>query len=241
VAAETLSVTTQNRAVRPGDRVPVMGRWSAAISASMKATVTRKRARASKSERGGVCRIDQLPMPYSRVRVTKSRGQTTDRPELCGWSKRQNSAPRADRAVPSTGSAASICPPWWAWLYWVRTSVPSACLKEARWDEWVYIVQLALAADRLPLCTVISVPRPITIRPVHRGAQRVVMKGGAVIEAAARVTHVAFDKTGTLTHGKPASDRCANHRRSETGLLAPCRRSREAARATRWAKPFAAR
>lgn|GEM_PF-2825441 len=30
------------------------------------------------------------------------------------------------------------------------------------------------------------------------------MEGGAVIGAAARVSRVAFDKTGILSHGKPA-------------------------------------
>ncbi len=214
VSAERLRVG-QVVQVRPGDRVPCDGAVVDGTSGVDESPVTGESVPSLKEPGAEVFAGSINTEALLRVRVTKAAEDNTIARIVRLVEEAESARAPTERFIdrfsrvymPAVVGAAILV-----------AIVPPLAFGLA-WGEWVYRA-LALLLIGCPCALVISVPASITSALSTGARNGLLMKGGAVIEAAARTTHVAFDKTGTLTHGKPRVTDVAVLQGTEADLLA---------------------
>ena len=197
VPAENLKIG-QTVLVRPGDRVPADGEVIEGVSGVDESPVTGESVPNLKEPGQPVFAGSINTEAALRVRVTKAAEDNTIARIIRLVEEAESARAPTERFI---DRFSRIYMPAVVGLALLVAIVPPLAFAQA-WDTWVYRA-LALLLIGCPCALVISVPASIA-SALSAGARRgLLMKGGAVIEAAARTTQVAFDKTGTLTLGRP--------------------------------------
>ncbi len=197
VPAENLKIG-QTVLVRPGDRVPADGEVIEGVSGVDESPVTGESVPNLKEPGQPVFAGSINTEAALRVRVTKAAEDNTIARIIRLVEEAESARAPTERFI---DRFSRIYMPAVVGLALMVAIVPPLAFAQA-WETWVYRA-LALLLIGCPCALVISVPASIA-SALSAGARRgLLMKGGAVIEAAARTTQVAFDKTGTLTLGRP--------------------------------------
>ena len=215
VPAEALEIG-QTVLVRSGDRIPADGEIVEGTGGVDESPVTGESVPAAKAPGDAVFAGSINAEAALRIRVTRAAADNTIARIVRLVEEAEEARAPTERFIDRfsrwympaiTGLAALV------------VLVPPLALGQD-WGTWVYR-GLALLLIGCPCALVISVPASIA-SALSSGARRgLLMKGGAVIEAAAKVAQVAFDKTGTLTHGRPVvTDLVPAPGVTEAGLLA---------------------
>lgn len=197
VAAADLAVG-QTVLVRPGDRVPADGDIIDGVSGIDEAPVTGESVPKNKGIGepvfAGSINVDAA----LRVKVTKAATDNTIARIIRLVEEAQEARAPTERFI---DRFSRYYMPAIVGLALLVAVVPPL-LFSGEWNIWIYRA-LALLLIGCPCALVISVPASIA-STLAAGARRgLLLKGGVVIEEAAKTSLVAFDKTGTLTVGRP--------------------------------------
>jgi Zn2+/Cd2+-exporting ATPase len=213
VPAESLSIGAIIL-VRPGDRLPADGEILSGESSIDEAPVTGestpKRKRAGEMVFAGTVNLDGA----IRVRVTAAASDNTIARVVRLVEEAQESKAPTERfierfsryytpAVLALAALVAVIPP---------------LVFGGLWSAWIY-KGLAILLIGCPCALVISTPAAIAAG-LSSGARRgLLLKGGAILETARKITLVAFDKTGTLTEGRPKVTDVIAGTKSEADVL----------------------
>ena len=213
VAAADLKVG-QTVLVRPGDRIPADGQITSGTSGIDESPVTGESVPKTKGVGESVFAGSINTEAAIRVQVDKAAEDNTIARIIRLVEEAQEAQAPTERfidrfsrwympAIVGFALLVAFIPPlalggdWWTWIYRA----------------------LALLLIGCPCALVISVPASIASALSAGARQGLLMKGGIVIEVAARTQVVAFDKTGTLTEGKPRVTDVVSYGDKETDVL----------------------
>ncbi len=184
--------------VRPGDRVPADGEIIDGVSGIDESPVTGESVPRTKGVGEPVFAGSVNSEAALRVRVTKAAEDNTISRIIRLVEEAQEARAPTERFI---DRFSRIYMPAIVGLAVLVAIVPPLMLG-GEWSVWIYRA-LALLLIGCPCALVISVPASIAASLSTGARQGLLMKGGVVIEAAAKTGIVAFDKTGTLTQGRP--------------------------------------
>jgi Cd2+/Zn2+-exporting ATPase len=197
VPASSLAIG-QTILVRPGDRIAADGDIIDGVSGIDEAPVTGESVPKTKGVGDPVFAGSINTEATLRVRVTKAAEDNTIARIIRLVEEAQEARAPTERFI---DRFSRVYMPAIVGLALLVMVVPPLFLG-GDWSTWIYR-SLALLLIGCPCALVISVPASIA-SSLSAGARRgLLLKGGAVIEAAAKTSVVAFDKTGTLTVGRP--------------------------------------
>ncbi|CAN7641295.1 heavy metal translocating P-type ATPase [Bosea sp. LjRoot237] len=184
--------------VRPGDRIPADGAISDGVSGIDESPVTGESVPKTKGVGDQVYAGSVNREAALRVRVEKAAEDNTIARIIRLVEEAQEARAPTERFI---DRFSRIYMPAIVGLAILVALVPPLAFG-GDWSVWIYRA-LALLLIGCPCALVISVPASIAAALSTGARQGLLLKGGVVIEAAARTGIVAFDKTGTLTAGEP--------------------------------------
>jgi Zn2+/Cd2+-exporting ATPase len=169
----------------------------------------------------GISGVDQAPITGESALVTKEVGDEVYAGTINGDGTLtvRASKPASDtvlsriiRMVGEAHSRRAVVEQWVAKFARIYTPVVMVLaiaiatlpplLAGGAWDYWIYNA-LVLLVIACPCALVISTPVSIVAALASSARHGVLIKGGAYVEAPARITALAMDKTGTITEGQP--------------------------------------